>query len=306
MGSEQEMTIEPTDQSGRISVRNVTKLYGRWKALDDVSFEVEPGESLGMWGPNGAGKTTIMRCLLGIARYQGEVRVGGFDPSRQGREARSLIGFVPQDLPVSPMSVAEMGRFVATLKGYPAGAEKGPLALLGLGDQGSKSVGALSGGMRQRLALALALIGTPRVLLLDEPTANLDARGRAELLALLRDLRTQGLTMVFSSHRPEDVISMADQVLMIEGGMVQSLFPAAEFRREQETSARLVITLTNGHLHEALTALERLGVPASGSGKVLAVDVHEQRKAEIITVLAREGVEIADFEVEHGKWIAQS
>ena len=127
-----------------------------------------------------------MRCLLGIARYQGEVRVGGFDPSRQGREARSLIGFVPQDLPVSPMSVAEMGRFVATLKGCPAGAEEGPLALLGLGDQGSKSVGALSGGMRQRLALALALIGTPRVLLLDEPTANLDARGRAELLALLR------------------------------------------------------------------------------------------------------------------------
>ena len=79
------MTTQMTDGSGGISVRNVTKLYGRWKALDDVSFEVKPGESLGMWGPNGAGKTTIMRCLLGIARYGGEIRIGGFDPAKQGR-----------------------------------------------------------------------------------------------------------------------------------------------------------------------------------------------------------------------------
>jgi ABC-type multidrug transport system ATPase subunit len=300
------MTVERTDTTGRISVRNVTKRYGRWKALDDVSFDVEPGESLGLWGPNGAGKTTIMRCLLGIARFEGEIRIGGFDPARQGREARHLIGFVPQDLPVAPMTVAEMGRFIAKLKGCPDGAEEGPISLLGLGDQGSKAVGALSGGMRQRLALALAMIGTPRVLLLDEPTANLDAKGRAELLELLRDLKSQGLTMVFSSHRPEDVISMADQVLMIEAGTVQSLLPASEFQREQDTSARLVITLTNGHMHEALTAMERLGVPAAGSGKVLAVDVDEQRKAEIITVLARQGVDIADFEVERGTWNVQS
>jgi len=300
------MTTQMTDSSGGISVRNVTKLYGRWKALDDVSFAVQPGESLGMWGPNGAGKTTIMRCLLGIARYQGEVRIGRFDPAKQGREARSLIGFVPQELPVSPMSVSEMGRFIAKLKGCPAGAEVEPLELLGLGDQGDKAVGALSGGMRQRLALALALIGTPRILLLDEPTANLDARGRAELLDLLRRLKVQGLTLVFSSHRPEDVVSMADRVLMIEAGKVQTFLPAAEFRREHESGTRLVITLTNGHLHEALTALERVGVPATGSGHVLAVDVHEARKAEVITLLAREGVDIADFEVERGKWNVQS
>ena len=300
------MTTQMTDGSGGISVRNVTKLYGRWKALDDVSFEVQPGESLGMWGPNGAGKTTIMRCLLGIARYEGEVRIGGFDPAKQGREARSLIGFVPQELPISPMSVSEMGRFIARLKGCPNGAEVEPLEMLGLGDQGDKAVGALSGGMRQRLALALALIGTPQILLLDEPTANLDARGRAELLDLLRRLKAQGLTLVFSSHRPEDVVSMADRVLMIEGGKVQTFLPAAELRREHESGTRLVITLMNGHLHEALTALEREGVPATGSGHVLAVDVHEARKAEVITLLAREGVDIADFEVERGKWNVQS
>jgi ABC-type multidrug transport system ATPase subunit len=300
------MTLELTDASGRISARNLTKRYGRWKALDDVSFDVEPGNSLGLWGPNGAGKTTIMRCLLGIARYEGKISIGGFDPARQGREARRLIGFVPQDLPVAPMTVAEMGRFIATLKGCPAGAEEQPISLLGLGDQGSKAVSALSGGMRQRLALALALIGTPRVLLLDEPTANLDAKGRAELLDLLRQLRAQGLTMVFSSHRPEDVISMADQVLMIEGGQVRSLTPAVEFERAEVNGTRLVITLSNGHMCEALTAMERLGVPATGSGKVLAVDVHEQRKAEVITILAREGVDITDFEVERGRWNSQS
>jgi ABC-type multidrug transport system ATPase subunit len=300
------MNTELTDTSGRISVRNVTKLYGRWKALDEVSFDVAPGESLAMWGPNGAGKTTIMRCLLGIARFTGEVRVGGHNPVREGRKARQLIGFVPQELPVSPMSVAELARFVGTLKGCPEGAEDEPLSLLGLADQGEKAVSALSGGMRQRLALALALIGTPRVLLLDEPTANLDARGRAELLDLLKRLNAQGLTIVVSSHRPEDIVSMADKVLMIEAGKVQSLLPISEFERSQATDARLVIKLSNGHLHEALSAMERMGIPATGSGHVLAVDVQEQRKAEVITLLAREGVDIADFEVERGIWNAQS
>jgi ABC-type multidrug transport system ATPase subunit len=300
------MNTRTTDTPGQITVRNVTKLYGSWKALDDVSFDVAQGESLAMWGPNGAGKTTIMRCLLGIARFRGEVRIGGHDPVRDGRTARQLIGFVPQELPVSPMTVAEMARFVATLKGRPAGAEDEPLSLLGLADQGEKAVSALSGGMRQRLALALALIGSPRVLLLDEPTANLDSRGRAELLDLLKRLQSQGLTIVVSSHRPEDVISMADRVLMIDAGRVQSLLPVSEFGRTEATETRLVITLSNGHLREALTTMERMGLPATGSGHVLAVDVQEQRKAEVITLLAREGVDIADFEVERGTWNVQS
>lgn len=300
-GNDQTPVIEP----GRITVRNLTKYYGRWKALDDVNFTVEPGESLGMWGPNGAGKTTIMRCLLGIARFDGAVEVGGFNTARDGQRARQLIGFVPQDLPVSPMAVGEMARFIAKLKRVDVGEIDEPLRALGLSDQIDKALAALSGGMRQRLALALALIGSPRVLLLDEPTANLDAHGRAELLELLRGYRSHGLTTVFSSHRPEDVIAMADRVLMIEAGRMRSLLPVAEFERGLTAEARLVITLANGHLHEALSAMKRLGLPASGSGHVISVEVQEQRKAEVITLLAREGVDILDFEVERGSWNIQ-
>ncbi len=98
---------------------------------------------------------------------------------------------------------------------------------------------------------------------------------------------------------------MADRVLMIEAGKMRSLLPVAEFERSLTADARLVITLANGHLHEALTAMQRLGLPASGSGKVISVAVQEQRKAEVITVLAREGVDILDFEVERGTWNVQ-
>lgn len=300
------MSAETAAGTGRISVQHLTKWYGAWKALDDVSFEVEPGESLGMWGPNGAGKTTIIRCLLGIARFEGEVRVGGFDTVRDGRKARQLIGFVPQDLPVSAMTVAETARFVRSLKQAPAGAEDEPLALLGIADQRDKQVAALSGGMRQRLALALALIGTPRLLLLDEPTANLDARGRAELLDLLGRLKSQGLTMVFSSHRPEDVVTMADRVMLIERGQMQSLLPVQDFGRTKAADSRLIVTLSNGHMPEALATLRDLGITATGSGHVLAIDVPNQRKAELITHLVRKGVDIADFEVERGRWTDQS
>lgn len=100
-----------------IAVRGLSKRYDDWTALDDVDFAVEPGTALGLWGPNGAGKTTIVRCLLGLARFSGEVRVGGLDPARQGREVRRLVGYVPQELPVAPVTVAEMAAFIAGSRG---------------------------------------------------------------------------------------------------------------------------------------------------------------------------------------------
>jgi ABC-type multidrug transport system ATPase subunit len=281
-----------------ITARAVTKRYGEVKALDGVGFAVPEGTAVALWGPNGAGKTTVLRCLLGLARYSGEIRISGHDPRRDGRAVRETIGYVPQDLPVSPLTVGEFTAFIASLKRAPLKSAWQRLELLGIGDQGAKRIGALSGGMKQRLALALALIGAPKILLLDEPTANLDAQGRAELLELLRELRREGLTLVFSSHRPEDVAALADRVLMLEAGVLRRNVGPTDFRQELGATSRLTVILKNGHLREALATIDRLGFAASGEGHLVSVPLPVHEKARVIGALAREGIEIVDFEVE--------
>jgi ABC-type multidrug transport system ATPase subunit len=285
-----------------IEVAGLSKRYGSLLALEDVSFAVERGGSLALWGPNGAGKTTVMRCLLGLARSTGLVRVDGFDPARQGERARRHIGYVPQDLPLSPMTVTELTRYVARLKRAPLPAAATRIAQLGLEEHGDKSVNALSGGLKQRLALALALVGSPTVLLLDEPTANLDARGRAELLHLLRGLRDEGMTLLFSSHRPEDILALADRVLLLDGGRVASEKSPAAFMRGLGETSRMVLYLSNGYVNEALAALTDLRVRRTPDGKVLTVAVQPHQKAEVLERLARAGVVLDDFDVERLIW----
>ena len=289
---------EDTETNGSaLLARDVTKRYGSVAALSGVSFDIGPGEAVALWGPNGAGKTTILRCILGLARYTGEIRVEGHDPRRDGRAVRRAIGYVPQSLPVSPMTVGEMVSFVAALKRTERDAAMERLASLGIADQRDKAISALSGGMKQRLALALALIGSPRILLRDEPTANLDARGRAELLDLLSGLNREGLTILFSSHRPDDVLALAQRILMIERGKVQRDATPAQFR-EALGAANLVVALKNGHLREAVETLVGLGYEATGSGHVLTVQIPVREKARVISHLARQGIEIDDFEME--------
>lgn len=284
--------------SGVISVRDLSKHYGRTAVVNDVTFNVQPGEVIALWGPNGAGKTTILRCLLGIARYSGSIRIHGIDPLRDGRAARQHVGYVPQDLAPSAMTVGEMADFVVRLK--KAGSEEAVdrLRKLGIDDQLDKMVSDLSGGMKQRLALALALIGNPSILLLDEPTASLDAGGRAELLQLLQGLKSDGITLVFSSHRLDDVLTLADRVLVIERGAAASMIAREIFASDLNNRSRLVVTLTNGHMQEALDTLARMGLEADSSGKVLSVAISPNEKARVLSALVRQGVDIQDFDIE--------
>ncbi len=285
-----------------LQVANLTKRYGSVLALDDVSFAVDAGDSVALWGPNGAGKTTILRCLLGLARYDGTIRIGAADPARQGEDARRRVGYVPQDLPIAPMTVDEVTAYIARLKRAPLADGAARLAQLGIAEHGDKPVAALSGGMKQRLALALALIGTPTLLLLDEPTANLDARGRADLLQLLKHVRHEGMTILFSSHRPEDILALADRVILLEGGRLQDQVSPAAFMRELGETSRMVLFLKNGHVNEALAALVDFAVDRTRDGRVLTVAVQPHQKAMVLDRLARAGVELEDFDVERMIW----
>jgi nitrous oxidase accessory protein len=202
-----------------IVVRGLTKRFGPVTAVEDLSFTVEAGEAVALWGPNGAGKSTVLHCLLGIVRYEGTIELGGCDPHRHRKAARRLVGFVPQQIHLpEDFTVREVVDFFARLKGASPETIPAVLERLGLAAHAEKRVGTLSGGMKQRVALAVALLGDPPILLLDEPTASLDAQSRSDFLYLLGELKRSGKTLLFSSHRQDEILSLADRVLILEQG----------------------------------------------------------------------------------------
>jgi ABC-type multidrug transport system ATPase subunit len=204
-----------------IQIAGVRKRFGRARVLDGVDFDVLAGQSVALWGSNGAGKTTLIRCLLGLIDFEGDIRVAGLDVRRDGKRVRRLLGYVPQELAFyDDFRVIEAARFLARLRGADVAACEAGLADVGLHAHARKRVRELSGGMTQLLALCVALLNVPRLLVLDEPTSNLDSAGRRSLMELLLQLKAAGKTILFISHRPEEVRGLADRVLTLEAGRV--------------------------------------------------------------------------------------
>ncbi len=206
-----------------IEVCNLTKRFGDFIAVDDVSFSVGSGECVGFLGPNGAGKTTTMRVIAGIfPPTTGVVRVGGHDVRREPGAARRVLGYFPENAPFYPeMSVQGYLAFVARAKRV-ARADRAThiekaLAECGLREVRHRLVGKLSKGYRQRVGLSQALLGDPEVLVLDEPTSGLDPGQVSEIRELVKSLRGQR-TIVFSSHILSEVSQVAQRVVIVDRG----------------------------------------------------------------------------------------
>lgn len=275
-----------------IHVQGLTVRFGSLLALDRLSFDVAEGEAVALWGANGAGKTTTLRCLLGLLPFAGEVRVAGYDVRLQGRAARQRLGFVPQELNFhDDLSVEETMAFYARLKRASQPAIAPLLERVGLAAHAAQPVRALSGGMKQRLALAIALLGDPPLLVLDEPTANLDAQARADFLGLLAGLKDVGRTLLFSSHRQGEVAALADRVLRLaQGRLVEQI--------AGERSLGLRLYLAGEAVESALAALARRGFQAHRNGRGVHVQVAPDAKGEPLHALFQAGIAVADFEVE--------
>src|SRR5437660_2438977 len=208
-----------------IEVRNLTKQYGNFVAVRDVSFKAEPGRILGFLGPNGAGKTTTMRIITGfMPASAGTVLIDGLDIFTQSLEARRRIGYLPEKPPLyADMRVEGYLRFVARLKGVPRRDEDARLdhvlEVCGLTDMAHRICGQLSKGYRQRVGLAQALIHDPPVLVLDEPTIGLDPRQIHEIRGLIHQL-SGNRTVVLSTHILPEVSQICDKVVIIADGRV--------------------------------------------------------------------------------------
>lgn len=281
-----------------ISFSHVTRRFGKAVAVNDVTLDLQPGESVALWGTNGAGKTTLIRCALGLLRHQGDIRIGGLDTTREGKRTRRMIGYVPQELGFyDDLGVAEAISFFARLKGIAVTDAAPSLARVGLTGHERKRIRELSGGMKQRLALAIALLGEPPILVLDEVTASLDAVGREDFVGLLHDLSGAGRTMLFASHRIEEVATLARRVAVLENGSLTRVSPVQEFVASQGRGSVLHLVVAPASRPSAMRSLQAGGFAPQLNGVGLLVPVTPTSKAAPFRVLAEARIAIDDFEI---------
>ncbi len=226
-------------------VENVTKIYGRQKALDAVSFQVRRGEVLALLGPNGAGKSTMMKIIACyLPQTAGKVIVCGFDVSRQPLEVKKRLGYLPEHNPLYlDMFVKEYLRFVAGVHGLGRNSKARVdemIALTGLTAEYKKTIGALSKGYRQRVGIAQALIHDPEVLILDEPTSGLDPNQLAEIRSLIRDIGKEK-TVILSTHIMQEVEAVCNRVIIVNKGKIMADAPTGELRLLHNAGKALLV-----------------------------------------------------------------
>jgi ABC-2 type transport system ATP-binding protein len=275
----------------QLEVRNLTKRYGKTVAVDDLSFGVEAGRVTGFLGPNGAGKTTTMRALLGLLRpSSGEALVEGSSPVEM-RDPLSTIGAALEATAFHPgRSGRNHLRTLAAAAGIPRSRVEEVLEMVELSGAADRRVKGYSLGMRQRLALAAALLGEPRILILDEPANGLDPQGMRWLRDLLRDQAAGGRTVLVSSHLLSEVAQTADELVMIRNGKLVAQSSLADFTAGEAGWIR-VRTSDRATLAEAL---ERQGATVE-HGEDGALDVRQLDREQIGDMALRLGVAIHEL-----------
>ncbi len=281
-----------------IEIRDLTKRYGRTEVLSDFSLSVADGESVALWGPNGADKTTVVRCLLGLVSYDGTIQLGGLDVRTHGKATRRQIGYVAQELSFyDDLTVLELLDFSADLRNISPNRVDDVINEVEISQHVDKKVSELSGGLKQRLSLATALLPDPPVLLLDEPTSNLDANARDSAIRLLDRLRQDGRTLIVTSHHMEEVGMLVDRVIGMEDGKITIECDPTDLAERLGIRAWLQLVLTNGSTQQAIDILTTAGFEARRNPRGVLVEVPAHGKGQAVAAVQQAGIEIEDLEV---------
>ncbi len=246
-----------------IEARELTKVYGEVRAVDQISFEVAPGESFGLLGPNGAGKSTSMRMIGGTSlRTSGTLLVNGLDPETHGPQVRANLGVVPQqDNLDNELRVRDnlimYGRYFGLPYSFLRAKADELLEFAQLTEKATTKVDDLSGGMKRRLTIARALVNAPRVLLLDEPTTGLDPQARHILWDRLFRLKEQGVTLIVTTHFMDEAEQLCDRLIVMDHGTIVAEGSPAELIRQYST--REVLELRFGSERNAALVDELAG-----------------------------------------------
>lgn len=263
-----------------IRVQNLTKEYNRQRAVDQLSFAVQPGEIVGFLGPNGAGKSTTMKIATGyLAPTDGTVEVNGFDVQTQPMDVRRSVGYLPEHNPLYlDLYVKEYLRFAGSLHSMRGSALSQRITEIiervGLGREQHKRIGQLSKGYRQRVGLAQALLHNPPVLILDEPTTGLDPNQLAEIRQVIRDTG-RDKTVLFSTHIMQEVEAICDRVIIINRGKIVVDQPLSQLRSASAGERIVVVaeferTLDNPELLSSLPGVDLVELIEQGQYRITA------------------------------------
>jgi len=284
-----------------ISATNVTKTYGEFKAIDDLSLQVEKGGVWALLGPNGAGKTTFLKCILGLREFSGSITIEGHDIVKDPKKAKMQIGYVPQHPTLyDELTVQETLRYFGDMRNVKRSRLKELLEFVGLELWARQPSSALSGGMKQRLMLAVALLSDPPTLLLDEPTANLDVRRQLEFRDLINLLVSEGKTVVLTTHLLGDVDQIAQKIMLINKGKLVVKSSVPDLFRDLDLTSQMYIELVDPTKEkDAIIALEKSGAnDISVKGTWLEMGIDPSNKIAVLDNLRNADCAIKDFKIE--------
>ena len=288
------MTRQPV-----VHVAGIRKTYGRTVAVDEVSFDVQPGEIFGLIGPNGAGKTTTMECVEGLrAPDRGAISVLGLDPARHVYALQERIGVQLQQAQLQKrIKVREAVEFWAALYRKPVDGNR-LIEQLGLGDKRNAWFMTLSGGQKQRLFIALALINDPELVFLDELTTGLDPQARRAIWDLVRGIRQRGKTVFLTTHLMEEAERLCDRVAILDHGRIIDIGTPAELVRRHCPERTVIVATDDSNAQERFRAIPQVD-SVSGEGPRLTIRGRgDDLVTEVIHCLAEHRMRVSDFQTE--------
>ena len=283
-----------------ISIKNVSKAFGKHKALNNVSLEIEKGEIFALLGPNGAGKTTLISAICGLCRQStGNITVNSFNTVTHYKDTRNQIGLVPQELPLdgfeSVYNSCQFSRGLFGLKDNRVHIEN-ILKALSLFDKRDEQIFGLSGGMKRRLLIAKALAHEPKILFLDEPTAGVDVSLRRDIWKLIEDQKKAGVTIILTTHYIEEAEQLADRVGIINSGEI--ILVKEKTTLMKEFSKKTTFIRLNKQLkdHSFMKKNKKISVVENGMAlKLVGINSASNELQALVNLLSQKGISFTEI-----------
>ena len=283
-----------------ISIKNVSKAFGKHKALNNVSLEIEKGEIFALLGPNGAGKTTLISAICGLCRQStGNITVNSFNTVTHYKDTRNQIGLVPQELPLdgfeSVYNSCQFSRGLFGLKDNRVHIEN-ILKALSLFDKRDEQIFGLSGGMKRRLLIAKALAHEPKILFLDEPTAGVDVSLRRDIWKLIENQKKGGVTIILTTHYIEEAEQLADRVGIINSGEI--ILVKEKTTLMKEFSKKTTFIRLNKQLkdHSFMKKNKKISVVENGMAlKIVGINSASNELQALVNLLSQKGISFTEI-----------
>lgn len=292
-----------------IEVKNITKKYGNFVAVDNISFTIKDGEIVGLLGPNGAGKSTTMNTITGfIEQTEGNVIVNGYDTLKKSKRAKSQIGYMPEGVPLyDDLTIKEFITYMAELKKVKRKEKKEQvqdiIKKIGLDEMKNKLIKNLSRGQKQRVSLAGALVGNPKVLILDEPTVGLDPKQITEIRSLIKDLGKEH-TVILSSHILSEVSQICDRVIIINNGKIVAEDTPEHLENKVSSNNIIYVTVEDNDnkidtMKEKIKGIKEIKLIETNEDKtkryMISGEENEDLRKVIFTEFAKDGITIFEM-----------